>query len=58
MSEKQTILEVIDRKQFLLPSRMSEALQANARVKYYLSLLQMASAHADDPEAPTIDLAS
>lgn len=56
-SEKQTIIEALDRRELLLPARVHEAIEANARVKYYLSLLQMASAHADAPETPAIDLA-
>lgn len=57
MNDKQTIIEALDRRQLLLPARIREGMQANARVKYYLSLLQMASTHADDPDAPANDLA-
>jgi uncharacterized protein Yka (UPF0111/DUF47 family) len=57
MQEKQTILEALDQRSLLLPARVHDAMRANARVKYYLSLLQMASAHADDPAAPAVDLA-
>jgi uncharacterized protein Yka (UPF0111/DUF47 family) len=57
MHEKQTILEVLDRRELLLPDCVHEALEANARIKYYLSLLQMAAAHAEAPDAPPADLA-
>lgn len=58
MQEKQTILEVLDRRELLLPARVHEALEANARIKYYLSLLQMAAAHAEAPDVPPADLAA
>ncbi|HEX8794919.1 MAG TPA: DUF47 family protein, partial [Polyangiaceae bacterium] len=54
---KQAILEVLDQNALLLPQRVHEALDANGRVKYYLSLLQLACAHADEPDAPPADLA-
>src|SRR5262249_24829835 len=57
MQEKQTILEALDRRELLLPARVHEALEANAWIKYYLSLLQMAAAHAEAPDAPPVDLA-
>jgi uncharacterized protein Yka (UPF0111/DUF47 family) len=57
MHEKQTILEVLDRRELLLPDRVHDALEANARIKYYLSLLQMAAAHAEAPESLLADLA-
>lgn len=57
MHEKRTILEALDRREVLLPALVLDALDANARVKYYLSLLQMAAAHADAPDAPLADLA-
>lgn len=53
---KQAILEVLDQNALLLPARVHEALDANGRVKYYLSLLQLACAHADAPDAPAVDL--
>lgn len=55
---KQAILEVLDQKALLLPARVHEALDANGRVKYYLSLLQLACAYADTPDAPPVDLSS
>jgi len=58
MHEKQTILEVLDRRELLLPALVHDALDANARIKYYLSLLQMAAAHAEAPDEPAVDLAA
>jgi uncharacterized protein Yka (UPF0111/DUF47 family) len=58
MHEKQTILEALDRRELLLPALVHDALDANARIKYYLSLLQMAAAHAETPDAPAVDLAA
>jgi len=55
---KQVILEVLDQSALLLPARVHEALDANGRVKYYLSLLQLACAHADAPDAPPVDLSA
>jgi uncharacterized protein Yka (UPF0111/DUF47 family) len=57
-ASKQTILEAIGQRALLLPEQVHEALEANARIKYYLSLLQVACAHADAPEAPAADLSS
>jgi uncharacterized protein Yka (UPF0111/DUF47 family) len=53
---KRTILEALDQRALLLPERVHEALEANARVKYYLSLLQLACAHADALDMPAVDL--
>jgi uncharacterized protein Yka (UPF0111/DUF47 family) len=53
---KQAILQVLDEKALLLPERIHEAVEANGRVKYYLSLLQMACAHADAPDTPAVEL--
>lgn len=39
-----------------LPIRINAALDANERIKYYFSLLQMAAARADLPEKPVTDL--
>jgi hypothetical protein len=55
---KQAILEVLDQSALLLPARVHEALDANGRVKYYLSLLQLACAHAGAPDAAPVDLSS
>jgi uncharacterized protein Yka (UPF0111/DUF47 family) len=54
---KHTILEALDQRALLLPEQVHEALEANARVKYYLSLVQLACAHADEPDAPAVYLA-
>jgi len=58
MQEKRTILEALDRREVLLPALVHDALDANARIKYYLSLLQMAAAHAEAADAPAVDLAA
>jgi uncharacterized protein Yka (UPF0111/DUF47 family) len=55
---KQAILEVLEERALLLPACVHEALDANGRVKYYLSLLQLACAHADMPDAPPVDLST
>ncbi|HTQ41482.1 MAG TPA: DUF47 family protein [Polyangiaceae bacterium] len=55
---KQAILEVLDQSALLLPARVHDAIDANGRVKYYLSLLQLACAHADAPDAPPVDLSA
>lgn len=57
MNDKQAILEALDRRELLVPARLHDALEANGRIKYYLSLLQMAAAHAEAPDAPAADLA-
>lgn len=40
----------------LLPVLVNEALSANDRAKYLMSLLQVAREHADNPELAAIDL--
>jgi uncharacterized protein Yka (UPF0111/DUF47 family) len=55
---KQAILEALDQGEVLLPKRVHEALEANARIKYYLSLLQLGCAHADMPEAAPVELSA
>jgi uncharacterized protein Yka (UPF0111/DUF47 family) len=53
---KHVILEALDQQAVLLPERIHEAIEANGRVKYYLSLVQMACAHADAPDVPPVEL--
>jgi uncharacterized protein Yka (UPF0111/DUF47 family) len=50
---KSEILEAIGEKDLDLPALLHAALAANERVKYYLSLLQLAAARADHPELPS-----
>ena len=53
---KRAIIEALDESRLLLPSLLHQALAANARIKYVLTLLQLARAHADAPEGPVPDL--
>jgi uncharacterized protein Yka (UPF0111/DUF47 family) len=53
---KHVILEALDQSALLLPERIHDAVEANGRVKYYLSLVQMACAHADAPDVPPVEL--
>jgi uncharacterized protein Yka (UPF0111/DUF47 family) len=56
MPQKDHILDVLGEQQLLLPGLINAALAANDRVKYYFSLLQLALAHAERPEAERPDL--
>ncbi len=56
MSEKGLIVSALGERRLLLPALLNEALAANDRAKYRLTLLQTAKAHADFPEAPFTDL--
>ncbi|MGO8997243.1 MAG: DUF47 family protein [Polyangiaceae bacterium] len=55
--EKSVILRALDRPEVLLPALLRDGLEANGRIKYYLSLLQIAAAHAEAPDVPAISLA-
>lgn len=54
---KTAILRDIGLDDVLLPARLGAALQANDRAKYFLTLLQSARSHADDPSSPSDSLA-
>jgi len=56
MSEKARIVAALGERRLLLPFLLNDALSANERAKYRLTLLQTAKAHADLPEAPFSDL--
>jgi uncharacterized protein Yka (UPF0111/DUF47 family) len=56
MSEKAKIVATLGERRLLLPALLNEALCANDRAKYRLTLLQAAKAHADAPEEDFSDL--
>ena len=56
MSEKARIVAALGEHRLLLPFLLNEALSANDRAKYRLTLLQTAKAHGDFPDAPFSDL--
>ncbi|MCM2359483.1 MAG: hypothetical protein NDI77_15135 [Geobacteraceae bacterium] len=56
MSEKARIVAALGERRLLLPYLLNEALAANERAKYRLTLLQTAKAHADFPDKPFSDL--
>lgn len=56
MSSKTWIVAALGESHLLLPFLLNEALAANDRAKYRLTLLQSAKAHADFPEAAYSDL--
>jgi uncharacterized protein Yka (UPF0111/DUF47 family) len=56
MSEKARIVAALGESRLLLPALLNEALAANDRAKYRLTILQTAKAHADVPEAVLSDL--
>lgn len=53
---KSQVLEAIGEKELNRSSQIEAALAANARIKYYFSLLQTAAAHADHPQQPADSL--
>ncbi|MBC8019373.1 MAG: DUF47 family protein [Verrucomicrobia bacterium] len=56
MSEKTRIVAALGESRLMLPALLNDALAANDRAKYRLTLLQTAKAHADAPEAVFSDL--
>jgi uncharacterized protein Yka (UPF0111/DUF47 family) len=56
MSEKTRIVATLGEKRLLLPFLLNEALAANDRAKYRLTLLQTSRAHADSPDSAFPDL--
>src|SRR6185369_2856234 len=51
MGKKTHIVAALGEQSLLVPALLSEALAANDRAKYRLTLLQTAKAHADFPDA-------
>ena len=56
MTDKTRIIDALGEPKLLLPALANEALAANDRAKFYFTLLQMAQAHADDPQRRTPEL--
>lgn len=56
MTDKTRIIDALGEPKLLLPALVNEALAANDRAKFYFTLLQMAQAHADDPQRRTPEL--
>src|SRR6266480_4081072 len=56
MSEKSRIVATLGERRLLLPYLLNEALAANDRAKYRLTLLQTAKSQADSPDADFSDL--
>jgi uncharacterized protein Yka (UPF0111/DUF47 family) len=56
MIAKQSIVAALGEHRLALPRLLEEALAANDRVKYRLTLLQLARRHADAPDQPLPDL--
>lgn len=53
---KARIVDELGEKELLLPALVNEALAANDRAKYFMSLLQAAREHAEHPELAVSDL--
>jgi len=53
---KAHIIHELGEEELLLPARVNEALAANDRAKYWMTLLQQAREHADHPELAVTDL--
>lgn len=53
--EKTAVVESLGQDALLLPARITQALQANDRLKLALTLLQAAGAHASQPQAALAD---
>ena len=56
LAEKAQIIRELGIRELLLPTLISDALDANDRVKYFFSLLQMAKHHADNPQIEASNL--
>jgi uncharacterized protein Yka (UPF0111/DUF47 family) len=52
------MVDVLGGRALLLPGLVEEALVANAHVKYLFTLLQLARAHAEQPDLPLPDLSA
>lgn len=55
---KDRILDVLGETALVLPKLLEHAIEANDRIKYYFSLLQLACAQAEDPGASPTSLRS
>ena len=55
-ASKREIVREVGQLALVLPSMVNQALQANDRAKYYLTLLQAAATHARRPDRPTPSL--
>lgn len=55
---KQGAVTALGQQALTQPTRLREALKANDRLKLYLTVLQVAAAHAAAPERPAVDLAA
>jgi uncharacterized protein Yka (UPF0111/DUF47 family) len=58
MMQKTEAISVLGERSLLLPGWIKAALSANDRLKLYLSVLQAALAHADDPNTGALDLSA
>lgn len=56
--EKTQAIAALGQRSLLLPGWIKAALSANDRLKLYLSVLQAAAAHAEHPDADTLDLSA
>jgi len=56
MTSKQSIVAALGEQALALPHLVNAALAANDRIKYRLTLLQLARRHADAPDAPLASL--
>ena len=54
--EKIDVVASLGQRRLLRPAWVKAALAANDRLKLYLSVLQAAQAHAEQPNAPVLDL--
>ena len=54
--EKVDVVASLGQMQLLRPARIKSALAANDRLKLYLTVLQAAQTHADQPNAGRLDL--
>jgi hypothetical protein len=58
LREKTEIVGELGMKELLLPRLISDALDANDRVKYFFSLLQTAKLHADNSQIELSNLSN
>jgi uncharacterized protein Yka (UPF0111/DUF47 family) len=56
MFGKSEIVETLGERSLLLPNLVNEALRANDRAKYLMTLLQSAKAHSDNPDSRGVSL--
>ncbi len=53
---KTQLIETLGEDSLILPAQIESGLAANDRLKYYLTLLQVARSHADQPDQPASSL--